>query len=301
LRIVDLLTSAEKEFRAAGIASPLREAEWLLAAALNTERYNLYLMRDRRLTNGEQNIFDEFLRRRIKREPLQYILGTCEFYGFELGVSPAVLIPRPETEILVEKVAELAANLAAPRIIDLGTGSGCIAVSLAKFHAGAQIVATDISAPALEIALANAKQHGVAERIEFRLADMTQAAAFSPAEQFDMVVSNPPYILEEERPNLQPEIRDWEPPEALFVGEDGLKFYRCIIDFCREHLIAGGGVACEIASQRRAAIERLFREAGIHDVQIIKDLAGFERHIIGLLQVKSLQKSKKFSGKIISD
>lgn len=271
----------EQQLRKAGIEPPKSEAEWLLRAVLHTDRANLYLMRERDLQPDEQANFEVLLHRRLKREPLQYILGVCEFYGFEFFVSPAVLIPRPETELLVEKVVEVASSFFSPRIIDLGTGSGCIAVSLAKLMPRARLAATDISAAALAIAQKNAQQLGVAERIEFRLADMTQPEVFSASEPFDIIVSNPPYILETERPGLQPEIRDWEPAAALYVGDDGLKFYRSIIDYCHKHLRAGGWVACEMASQRSAAIAELFREAGFHQVQIIKDLAGLERHLIG--------------------
>ena len=278
MRILDLLKFTEKQLRAAGIESARREAEWLLGATLQSVRANLYLMREYRLQPNEQAQFDAWVRRRLTREPLQYILGTHEFYGFEFAVSPAVLIPRPETELLVEKVVELAAPLAAPRIIDLGTGSGCIAVALARLIANAQVVAIDISAAALEMAQANAKKLGVADRITFRLADMTKT---NSAEQFDIVVSNPPYVLETERPGLQPEVRDWEPAEALYVKDDGLKFYRGILDYCKNHLRSGGWVACEMASQRSTAIEKLFRAAGLHQVQIIQDLAGFDRHVIG--------------------
>ncbi|MGH7599432.1 MAG: peptide chain release factor N(5)-glutamine methyltransferase [bacterium] len=281
MRVLDLLKSTEQQLREAGIESPKVEAEWLLAAVLNTDRTNLYLMCKRRLQADEQAKFDELLSRRLMREPLQYILGVCEFYGFEFVVSPAVLIPRPETELLVEKVVELASNFSSPRIIDLGTGSGCIALSLAKLIAKARLVAIDISAAALEIARRNAQRLGVAEQVEFRLADMTHPEAFSASEQFDIVVSNPPYVLETERASLQPEIRDWEPAEALYVGNDGLKFYRSIVDYCNKYLCTGRWVACEMASQRSSAIAGLFREAGFHYVQIIKDLAGFERHLVG--------------------
>ncbi|MCI0693748.1 peptide chain release factor N(5)-glutamine methyltransferase [candidate division KSB1 bacterium] len=281
MRVLDLLKSAAKQLQEAGIESPKSDAEWLLAAVLNTDGTNLYLMHERRLQPDERARFDAFLSRRLKREPLQYILGICEFYGFEFVVSPAVLIPRPETELLVEKVVELAAEISSPRIIDLGTGSGSIAVSLAKLMAKARLVATDISTAALEMAQKNAQRHGVAERIEFRLADMTQSETLSSSKSFDIVVSNPPYILETERPSLQPEIRDWEPAAALYVDDDGLKFYRYIIDYCYRCLRAGGWVACEMASQRSSAIAGLFRAAGFHDVQIIKDLAGLERHVIG--------------------
>jgi release factor glutamine methyltransferase len=281
LRILDLLKSAENQLHEAGIESPKSEAEWLLAAVLNTDRTSLYLERERELQPVEQAHFEALLHRRLKREPLQYILGVCEFYGFEFVVSPAVLIPRPETELLVEKVVELASNFSSPHIIDLGTGSGCIAISLAKLMANARLVATDISAAALEIAQSNAQRLGVAERIEVRLADMAQSETSFSSEQFDIVVSNPPYILETERPGLPPEIRDWEPAAALYVEDDGLKFYRCIIDYCHRHLRPGGWVACEMASQRSDAIARLFREGGFHHVQIIKDLAGLDRHLIG--------------------
>lgn len=278
MRIFDLLKFSEKQLRAAGIESAQREAEWLLGAVLQCDRANLYLLRERQLQQNEQTEFDKFLQRRLKREPLQYILGSCEFYGFEFAVSPAVLIPRPETELLVEKVVELATPFEAPRIIDLGTGSGCIAVALAKLVANAQIVAIDISAAALEVAQANAKKLDVADRLEFRLADMAKADC---SEQFDIVVSNPPYVLQTERPGLQPEVCDWEPVEALYVDGEGLKFYHSIVDYCKKHLRASGWVACEMASQRSTAIEKLFREAGFHQVQIIQDLAGFERHVIG--------------------
>ena len=279
--IFELLKSAEAQLREAGIESPQHEAEWLLAPVMHTNRSGLYSLRDRPLQADERAKFDAFLRRRLQREPLQYILGVGEFYGFEFMVTPAVLIPRPETELLVEKIGELASTFPLPTIIDLGAGSGCISISLAKLLADASFVATDISAPALEVARQNAARHGVAERIEFRLADMMKPLQFSPNEIFDVVVSNPPYVLETERPGLQPEIRDWEPNEALFAEDDGLKFYRAIIDFCRQHLRAGGWVACEMASQRSAATAQLFREAGFHAVQIIKDLAGLDRHVIG--------------------
>jgi release factor glutamine methyltransferase len=183
--------------------------------------------------------------------------------------------------LLVEKVVALASAFPSPRIIDLGAGSGCIAVSLAKLLTNASLVATDISEAALEVARKNAAQHGVAERIEFRLTDMTKQHEFFQGKIFDIAVANPPYVLETERPGLQPEIRDWEPGEALFVEDDGLKFYRAIIDFCRQHLRTNGWVACEMASQRGAATAQLFREAGFHAVQTIKDLAGFDRHVFG--------------------
>src|SRR5574341_978021 len=280
-RILELLKSAEAQLRDAGIESPRQDAEWLLAAVLKTNRAALYVPRDRPLQADQQATFDELLGRRRQREPLQYILGVCEFYGCELIVTPVVLIPRPETELLVEKVVELASTFPSPRIIDLGTGSGCIAISLAKLLTNASLVATDISAAALEVARENAKRYGMASRIEFRRADMTKPQQLSQNEIFDIVVSNPPYVLETERSSLLPEIREWEPREALFVEDDGLKFYRAIISLCRQCLRTGGWVAGEMASQRSPAIVHLFREASFHPVQIIKDLAGLDRLVIG--------------------
>jgi release factor glutamine methyltransferase len=239
-RILELLKSAEAQLREAGIESPRQDAEWLLAAVLKTNRAGLYMQRDRPLQADQQATFDEFLSRRRQREPLQYILGVGEFYGFELIVTPVVLIPRPETELLVEKVVELASTFPSPRIIDLGTGSGCIAISLAKLLATAHLVATDISEAALEVARENAERYGMASRIEFRRADMTKPQQLSQNEVFDIVVSNPPYVLETERSSILPEIREWEPREALFVEDDGLKFYRAILSFCRQCLRTGG-------------------------------------------------------------
>lgn len=279
LPLPQLIRSLSEHFHKAGLPAALAEAEWLLAGILQARRSELYLDGNRILTAGQQKILEQFYRQRLQREPLQYILQSCEFFGIEFKVNSAVLIPRPETELLVEKVIALAQTFNAARIADLGTGSGCIAVSLAEHLPQADLWAVDISEEALAVAQHNAHMHGVAHQITFRQADMCATINAIHSDQFDIVVSNPPYILPAEREALQPEIRDFEPEAALFVAGDGLKYYRCILEFCEHHLKPGGWVACEMASQRSAAIEKLFRESNFASVEIMPDYAGLPRHL----------------------
>jgi release factor glutamine methyltransferase len=281
LPVAHLIRALTQSFSKHGIPSPQAEAEWLLAGVLQTNRSGLYQQKERKLSSAQQHLLAQYLRRRLQREPLQYILGACGFFGYEFRVSPAVLIPRPETELLVEKVVALLRSKKEAAIVDLGTGSGCIAITLARELPSAQIMALDISPEALEIAKHNAAALGVSERVRFLQADMCDARTWREFAQFDCVVSNPPYVLEEERAELQPEVRDFEPASALYVDGDGLQFYRAIITFCAQHLKSGGYVACEMASQRSAAIAQLFRASFFTSIEIIRDYAGYERHLIG--------------------
>ncbi len=283
LPLPQLIRHLSAVFQHEGLPAPQSEAEWLLAGLLKLKRSDLYRDHDRRLTAAQQQTALEYVYRRLQREPLQYILRASAFYGLEFAVNPAVLIPRPETELLVEKVIALAQQQPGARLIDLGTGSGCIAIALAKHLPQARLVAVDSSAAALATARTNAQCHQVAERVEFRLADMCAARALASAEPFDFVVSNPPYVLWQEREELQPEIREHEPAAALFV-EEGLEFYRCIVAFCQSHLKAGGWVACEMASQRHAQIEKLFRASSFAKPEILTDYAGRPRHLIAQAQ-----------------
>ncbi|NUO78505.1 peptide chain release factor N(5)-glutamine methyltransferase [candidate division KSB1 bacterium] len=276
-----LIRAITKSFLGAGIPSPQTEAEWLLASILQTNRSGLYQQAEPRFSSAQRQMLVEYHTHRLQREPLQYLLGTCAFFGYEFQVSPAVLIPRPETELLVEKVIALLQSKKKATIIDLGTGSGCIAISLARELPTAQVVATDISNAALEIAKHNATVHEVADRIRFLQADMCNASLWRELPQFDCVVSNPPYVLQEERAELQPEVRDYEPAAALYVEGDGLQFYQTITKFCEQHLKCGGYVACEMASQRSAAIAQLFHTSSFTSVEIIRDYSGFDRHVIG--------------------
>lgn len=258
------------------------EAELLLAAAIGLRRLDLYLQHDRPIDADELERFRGHVRRRLRHEPLQYIVGEAHFRQLVLRVDARVLIPRPETEVLVgvaidwARERESGAGLSG---LDIGTGSGAIAISLAKEGPFEWIVATDIEDGPLEVAAANAEVAGVAERIDFR-----RGSLFGPlaeGERFDVIVSNPPYIAESERPSLAPEVRDWEPALALFAADDGLAVIDAILAGARERLRAGGLLALEVgATQARVVTERLMKVVGFEQPRIVRDLAGRERVVL---------------------
>ena len=233
------------------------------------------------LTNPEWEVSPEIaaryralIARRLAGEPVQYIFGECEFYGLPFDVTRDVLIPRPETEHLVEKAIELSAHFAAPRILDVGTGSGAIAVALAVQLPGASITAIDISCAALNVARCNARRHRVAERIRFPSGDLLAPVA---GEQFEIVVSNPPYVAAAERESLAVEVRDYEPPQALFAGPDGFDVYRRLIPAAYAALVPGGAIALEIGYAQQAGIGELLALAGFREVEFTTDLQGIPR------------------------
>jgi release factor glutamine methyltransferase len=216
----------------------------------------------------------ELIERRYKGEPIQYITGEAEFYGLPFRVTPDVLIPRPETEHLVEKVLGLASTLNAPRIVDVGTGSGAIAVALANHLPHATITAIDLSTPALDIARENAEHNCVAERINFLEGDLLGPVA---GQSFDIVVSNPPYVPQADRDSLAVEVRDHEPALALFAGKDGLDVYRRLIPAAFHALVPGGHVALEIGFGQSQAIRELFASAGFNQIEFVPDLQNIPR------------------------
>jgi release factor glutamine methyltransferase len=203
---------------------------------------------------------------------MQYIIGETEFYGLAFRVTPDVLIPRPETEHLVEKAIELSATFQAPRIVDIGTGSGAVAVALSHNLPNAGLTAIDLSEPALTIARENAKRNGVALR--FLQGDLLSPVA---GEQFDIVVSNPPYVPEIDRPTLSVEVREYEPGLALFAGNDGLDIYRRLIPQAFACLVSGGFIALEIGYGQSAAIAGLLGAAGFRNIEFTPDLQGIQR------------------------
>jgi release factor glutamine methyltransferase len=215
-----------------------------------------------------------FAARRRAGEPIQYITGEVEFYGLPFYVNQDVLIPRPETEHLVEKAIALAAAFDRPRIVDAGAGSGAIAVALARHLAGARIRATEISAPALAVAQANAARNGVAERVRFFEGDLLAPVADQP---FDLVVSNPPYVPETDRDSLAVEVRDYEPAQALFAGADGLAIYRRLIPQAFAALVPGGFVALEIGFGQQERIRTLLAGAGFGGIEFTEDLQQIPR------------------------
>ena len=216
--------------------------------------------------------------RRLTGEPIQYITGEAEFYGLPFRVTPDVLIPRPETEHLVEKILELAGRFPQPRIVDVGTGSGAIAVALAHNMTQAQITALDISAPALEIARENAGRNGVSGRIRFLESDLLASVA---DERFEMVVSNPPYVATVDRESLSVEVREHEPALALFAGTDGLDVYRRLIPAAFAVLEPGGFLALEIGYGQPAAVGGLLEDSGFDSIEFADDLQGIPRVVCG--------------------
>jgi release factor glutamine methyltransferase len=251
-------------------------AEVLLMFVLACDRAYLYAHPERELTAEEAARYDEAMAERSRGKPSQYITGHQEFWGLDLIVSPAVLIPRPETEHVVETALELVRELApsAPlRIVDVGTGSGCIALALARELPHAEVQALDVSEAALEIARANAARLELAGRIVFRQSDLL--AALPPEAAFDFMVSNPPYVGEAEPEKVQREVREFEPRVAVFAGEKGLEVYEHLIPQAREHLKPGGWLVMEIGFSIEEAVRALL--TGWSEVRVTHDLQGIPR------------------------
>jgi release factor glutamine methyltransferase len=277
--ILKLIQWTTQYFSGKGVAQPRTDAEVLLAYVLKTERIQLYLHYDQPLQSRELTEYREAVRRRGAHVPVQYITGRQEFWSLEMEVTPAVLIPRPETEILVEKALVLLAQQgsAAPQVLDVGTGSGAIAVALAHENSALRMIASDVSVAALVVARRNAERHGVADRI--RLAAMDLLTAFSPARAvFDAIVSNPPYVASSELPGLAPEIQQCEPGNALDGGVEGLAVILRLVDQAYAHLRPSGCLLVEIAQGQAALLkERLAGDARYDVVEFVDDYAGIQR------------------------
>jgi release factor glutamine methyltransferase len=256
-----------------------RDAETLLLHALrgNVADANLAWLTahaDEAIPHNAAVRFRDLAARRLAGEPIQYITGEAEFFGLLFRVNRDVLIPRSETEHLVEKAIALASAFARPRIVDVGTGSGAIAVALARKLLRAQICATEVSAPALAVARANAARNGVADRVRF-----LEGALLAPVagQRFDLVVSNPPYVPERERDSLAVEVRDYEPARALFAGADGLDVVRRLIPAAFAALVPGGFVALEVGYGQQAAVDALLAGAGFDEIEFTPDLQKIPR------------------------
>ncbi len=271
--------------RGKGIDNPRLSAEVLLAFQLKVDRVKLYLNFDQPLYEREIATYRELIKRRLTREPIQYITGIQEFWSLDFEVGPQVLIPRPETELLVEQVLSLrdeerftkSKNL---RILDLGTGCGVLAVTLAREFERASVWASDVSAEALAIAKINAKKHGVEERIQFMLSDIRQRLIDSSL-VFDVIVSNPPYIASDHISSLAPEVRDHEPRSALDGGELGMHFIKEIIKDAPRYLDAGGWLLLEMdPEQTEIAMEIMDRNDDYVEKHRIKDYGGHYRVVM---------------------
>jgi release factor glutamine methyltransferase len=290
----EALRSATEWLRASGSRSPRLDAELLLATALGVDRAELFRTPERVLTRIEERRFDGYLVRRQAREPVAYIRGHRAFRAIELEVTPAVLIPRPETETLVdvalEALAAVPGGAAAPGLyeplaLDVGTGSGCVALALAAENPFVRLVAVDVSKAAVEVARRNAARLGLGGRVDIRRGDLLDD--LPPREHFDLIVSNPPYIPEAEYRTLEANVRDYEPRMALHGGEDGLDVYRRLIPAAAGRLRPGGVLAVEVGAGQAAAVRALFAAAGAFAAPRERaDLAGTPRVVFARLSTR---------------
>jgi release factor glutamine methyltransferase len=255
-----------------------QDAESLLLHTLHQNRAWLLANWSEEATPEDQCTYESVIARRATGEPLQYITGEAEFFGLPYSVGPGVLIPRPETEHLVEEVLRLAASLQAPKIADIGTGSGIIAVALANELHKAHITAIDLSPQALTVARENADRHKVADRITFLEGDL-----LTPLEgrHFDIIASNPPYIPQTDHDSLSTEVRDHEPHIALFAGEDGLSIYQRLIPESVQFLEPNGWLVLEIGYNQQPAIQQLFEASHYQNIRFIPDYQGIFRVAVG--------------------
>ncbi len=278
--IKKLLDWTTDYFKKYGIEWPHLEAEILLSHSLKIPRIQLYVQFERVLNEDELAEYKKLILRRSKREPIAYITGHQPFMSLDLEVNPSVLVPRPETEKLVEVAIESAKDLPFPHIADIGTGSGAIAVALAKYLPKAKLIGTDTSKGAIEIAKRNAEKHGVSDRCQFIEGDLFEPLA-EYKDRFDMIVSNPPYIKTSEIDTLQPEISKFEPRGALDGGEDGLKYYKQIIGRADEYLKQSGLLIIELgAGQLREVQEIISSSAKYAGTSVKKDLSGLDRVLV---------------------
>jgi release factor glutamine methyltransferase len=279
--VVDLLKTTIAFFTDKKIDEPRLSAELLLGHVLGMERLQLYLNHERPVSAKELEAFRECTRDRLQGRPVQYIAGEAFFYGYRFSVDEGVLIPRPETELVLEHGMERLAACEhpcaeAPAILDIGTGSGCIAVTLALRIPGSHLTAADISKDALSVAVRNAEAHGVADRIRFVQADALDASFVNAVGgPFDMVISNPPYIPQSEWGTLQEEVRLYEPRLAL-VAPDGFEYYRSIVAMAPK-LLRNGGVLCFELHAEGAAGVRSLLGSGSSNIKVVQDYGGLDR------------------------
>jgi release factor glutamine methyltransferase len=270
----EALDAAVDGLGAAGVDEPRLDAELLLGEAMGLGRAALVAERGMEVPAPAARAFGEMVRRRLRREPVAYILGRKGFRNIELSVDSRVLIPRPETELLVE----LALELQPGSVLDVGTGSGAIALAVADELPQCEVVASDTSPRALEVARGNAERLGFADRVEF-------VEETLPEGEFDLVLANLPYVAERDWPSLQPEVTQWEPREALLAGPDGLDAYRALIPACGRAFPSHGGessaaLAVEVGEGQAEAVVALMRGAGFGSVETRRDLAGIERVVV---------------------
>ncbi|HEX8288838.1 MAG TPA: peptide chain release factor N(5)-glutamine methyltransferase [Pyrinomonadaceae bacterium] len=275
--VSEILREATEILRENGVAEPRREAASLLAFTLSKDKTFLISHDDYELSREEQKKIRDFLNRRANREPFQYITGFQEFYGLDFFVAPGVLIPRPETELIVENAIKILSELENSRFCEIGIGSGCISISILHEVKNSTAIGLDVSPKALEITQKNAVKHKVADRLQTKISDVF---AVFEAEKFDLIVSNPPYIAVEDISTLQREVRDYEPLVALTDGGNGLSIVEKIVRNSPNFLKPGGFLLMEIGFDQARKVSEMFDSEKWQSLEILQDLQGIPRTVM---------------------
>ncbi|MCF7792548.1 MAG: peptide chain release factor N(5)-glutamine methyltransferase [Candidatus Cloacimonetes bacterium] len=269
MKILNLLEQAKNSLKQAGSTNPKLDAELIISHFTGINRLELNLHADDEVSEESQIKIKKAIQRRIDHEPIQYILGETEFYGLQIKVNPSVLIPRPETELLVEKIID--ENPAEKSILEIGSGSGCIAITLKKLLPDSSVTATDISGKALKTTQENAETNQT--EIDFIQSDLFD----NISGRFDLIVSNPPYIPKDEYKKLSTEIKKFEPESALLANEDGIYFYRQILEKAKQFLNNNGKIYFEIGYDQAERIREIALRNGFTGIEVFQDLNGFDR------------------------
>lgn len=280
LTVLEAIKLSDEYLQKYRIESPRLNAELLLAEILNCKRLDLYLLYDRPLSKDELITYREFLKRRSKREPLQYITGSVEFYGLRFAVNKSVLIPRPETELLVESVLNSFSEENNIRILDIGVGSGNISISILKNKSTATALGIDVSKSVLTLAETNAKKNSVDDRLKLLKHDIFKDDT-SVLGKFDLIISNPPYISQSDYEMLEPELKVYEPSSALTDHADGYSFYKRIISVYKNLLTRGGKLFFELGKDQKQKVKEDMESAGFININITKDYSQIDRIISG--------------------
>lgn len=283
ITVLEVIKLSTEYLQKKGVESPRANAEILLAEILKCKRLELYLAFDKPLAENEVQIYREAIIKRGLRIPLQYIVGNVEFYGLNLIVNENVLIPRPETELLVEKIINESDKSAYLKILDIGVGSGNISLAIIKNLPNSKVVAIDISEAALAVAKQNAELNSLQDKVEYRLFDIMNDDLHTLG-KFDLIVSNPPYVSKNDYETLEPELKIHEPKIALSDNSDGLSFYKRIIEVSDQILNKPGKIYFELGIDQSAQVQKYFEEINFNNIKITKDYSGIDRIICGELK-----------------
>ena len=283
LTVLEVINSSTEYLNSKGIESARTNAELLLADILHCKRLDLYLMYNKPLSEPELNKYREYLKRRSVFEPLQYITGKVEFYGLEFTITPSVLIPRPETEILVEEVIASLKTNKEINILDIGSGCGNIGIAIAANLPNVNVTGIDISEESIAIANENTNKHNLQNRINFRCLDILNTTA-EQLSNYDIVVSNPPYVSKMDYVNLQKEIKNYEPEIAVTDVSDGYSFYNSITPLARKILNKPGKLFFELGQGQSKQVKKILEENGFEEISIIQDYGKIDRVISGVIR-----------------